>query len=387
MDPYRVITYGRFLRVSGRLRCTLSENIRDSDSTLGGDMVHKLGTLPLRQQPGYPVASTAWRLDIQGARLVGFMSGNALSTPFFRSVYSAPLQDGRYRLAMCRRSAAPAWPWFYTRILIAGLQASRIQPWLTKPTFLNGPAAAWSRPWMIYLRFARMLADEGELRTGAHTQTRDSEMMRSTSCLKASRARTGRRATVWSECRRWSPTRGRRLSTRGCVLVVGHSRAVRWWVTRPTRLFVLVMMQTRTIATLRGLARSSDSLSAGPNSGAAGQGLSSARFGCGVVFQAPVRRSWACRIHAAPGQQKHHQVGLRAMRSPGIAQGMIIVAGKNRPAHCQSLAAAVQRSVHRERFADEWWPRRLAVLLAHDVVPGRKQYIHRAAGAVADRRG
>lgn len=165
-------TYGRFSE-SQVDALYVSENIQDSDSTLA-DMVTKLGTLPLRQQPG-----TQWHysvaVDVQ-ARLVEVISGMPFDT-FLQERIFTPLQmvdtgfhvpeDQQHRLAVS-----------YTPDPDAGLQAFPNQPWLTKPTFLNGGGGLVSTM-DDYLRFARMLLNEGELDGVRILKPETVQMMRS----------------------------------------------------------------------------------------------------------------------------------------------------------------------------------------------------------------
>ncbi|WP_022961954.1 serine hydrolase domain-containing protein [Halopseudomonas pelagia] len=150
------LTYGRFSE-SQVDSLYAREGIQNIDTSLA-DMIAKLGKLPLRQQPGsqwhYSVA-----VDVQ-ARLVEVLSGMAFDEYLQERIFT-PLnmidtgfyvpQDKQGRLAVS-----------YTPDPEKGLQPFSNQPWLSKPTFLNGGGGLVSTM-DDYLRFARMLLNEGEL--------------------------------------------------------------------------------------------------------------------------------------------------------------------------------------------------------------------------------
>lgn len=148
-------TYGRFSE-SQTDRLYVENDLQNIDSTLA-DMVAKLGDLPLRQQPG-----TQWHysvaVDIQ-ARLVEVLSGMAFDEFLHKRIFT-PLEmvdtgffvpeDKQDRFAV---SYTPTDD---------GLKPYPNDPWLSKPSFLNGGGGLVSTM-DDYLRFARMLLNEGEL--------------------------------------------------------------------------------------------------------------------------------------------------------------------------------------------------------------------------------
>lgn len=165
-------TYGRFSE-SQVDSLYVSEDIQNRDTTLA-DMVTKLGKLPLRQQPG-----TQWHysvaVDVQ-ARLVEVLSGMAFDA-FLQQRIFTPLQmvdtgfyvpeDKQDRFAVS-----------YTPDAENGLQPYPNQPWLSKPAFLNGGGGLVSTM-DDYLRFARMLLNEGELDGVRILKPETVQMMRS----------------------------------------------------------------------------------------------------------------------------------------------------------------------------------------------------------------
>lgn len=164
-------TYGRFSE-SHTDRLYVESDLQNIDSTLA-DMVTKLGNLPLRQQPG-----TQWHysvaVDIQ-ARLVEVFSEMAFDE-FLQERIFTPLkmvdtgfyvpEDKQDRFAV---SYTPTEE---------GLKPYPNEPWLTKPSFLNGGGGLVSTM-DDYLRFARMLLNEGELDGARILKPETVEMMRS----------------------------------------------------------------------------------------------------------------------------------------------------------------------------------------------------------------
>lgn len=164
-------TYGRFSE-SHTDALYVQSDMQNRDTTLA-DMVAKLGKLPLRQQPG-----TLWHysvsVDIQ-ARLVEVFSKMAfdefLSTRIFTPLkmvdtgFFVP-EEEQDRLAV---SYTPSEE---------GLKPYPNDPWLSKPTFLNGGGGLVSTM-DDYLRFARMLLNEGELDGVRLLKPETVEMMRS----------------------------------------------------------------------------------------------------------------------------------------------------------------------------------------------------------------
>lgn len=149
-------TYGRFSQ-SQVDALYVSQDIQNIDTTLA-DMVAKLGRIPLRQQPG-----TQWHysvaVDVQ-ARLVEVLSGMAFDA-FLQERIFTPLEmvdTGFYVPAEKQDRLAVS----YTPNPDQGLQAFPNEPWLSQPTFLNGGGGLVSSM-DDYLRFARMLLNEGEL--------------------------------------------------------------------------------------------------------------------------------------------------------------------------------------------------------------------------------
>ncbi|HDZ57668.1 MAG TPA: class A beta-lactamase-related serine hydrolase [Pseudomonas xinjiangensis] len=148
-------TYGRFSQ-SQVDTLYVEADVLDPESTLA-DMVDKLAKIPLRQQPG-----TLWHysvsVDIQ-ARLIEVVSGmpfdQFLETRIFQPLemhdtdFYAPA-DKAARLATTYRPAE------------GGLEAVPNTSFLSKPAFLNGGGGLVSSM-DDYLRFARMLLNEGEL--------------------------------------------------------------------------------------------------------------------------------------------------------------------------------------------------------------------------------
>ncbi|MFN3580049.1 MAG: serine hydrolase domain-containing protein [Pseudomonas sp.] len=149
------MTYGRFSQ-SFTDSLYVSEDIQNQDTTLA-DMMTKLGNLPLRQQPG-----TQWHysisVDVQ-ARLVEVFSDMTFDE-FLQARIFTPLgmvdtgfyvpEDKQSRFAL---SYTPSEE---------GLKPFTNEPWLSKPRFLNGGGGLVSTM-DDYLRFARMLLNEGEL--------------------------------------------------------------------------------------------------------------------------------------------------------------------------------------------------------------------------------
>lgn len=164
-------TYGRFSE-SQTDALYVQSDLQNRDTTLA-DMVAKLGKLPLRQQPG-----TLWHysvsVDIQ-ARLVEVFSEMAfdefLSTRIFTPLrmvdtgFFVP-EEEQDRLAV---SYTPSEE---------GLKPYPNDPWLSKPAFLNGGGGLVSTM-DDYLRFARMLLNEGELDGVRLLKPATVEMMRS----------------------------------------------------------------------------------------------------------------------------------------------------------------------------------------------------------------
>ncbi|MBL4834112.1 MAG: beta-lactamase family protein [Pseudomonas sp.] len=164
-------TYGRFSE-SHTDRLYVESDLQNIDSTLA-EMVAKLGTLPLRQQPGkqwhYSVS-----VDIQ-ARLVEVFSGMAFDEFLQKRIFT-PLkmvdtgfyvpEEKQDRLAV---SYTPGEE---------GLKPYPNEPWLSKPSFLNGGGGLVSTM-DDYLRFARMLLNEGELEGARILKPETVEMMRS----------------------------------------------------------------------------------------------------------------------------------------------------------------------------------------------------------------
>lgn len=149
-------TYGRFSQ-SQVDELYVREDIQNIDTTLA-DMVAKLGRIPLRQQPG-----TQWHysvaVDVQ-ARLVEVMSGMAFDE-FLQARIFTPLKmvDTGFYVPQEKQDRFAV---SYTPDPEKGLQPYPNKPWLTKPTFLNGGGGLVSTM-DDYLRFARMLLNEGEL--------------------------------------------------------------------------------------------------------------------------------------------------------------------------------------------------------------------------------
>lgn len=165
-------TYGRFSQ-SQVDALYVSEDIQNIDTTLA-DMVAELGEIPLLQQPG-----TKWHysvsVDVQ-ARLVEVISGMAFDE-FLQQRIFTPLKmvdtgfyvpqekQGRFAIS-------------YTPDPEKGLQPFPNEPWLTKPAFLNGGGGLVSSM-DDYLRFARMLLNEGELDGVRLLEPETVQMMRS----------------------------------------------------------------------------------------------------------------------------------------------------------------------------------------------------------------
>ena len=148
-------SYGRFSQ-SHTDSLYVSEDIQNIDTTLA-DMMTKLSGIPLRQQPG-----TQWHysisVDVQ-ARLVEVLSGMAFDE-FLQQRIFTPLgmvDTGFY----VPESKQDRFALSYTPTE-SGLQPFPNQAWLSKPTFLNGGGGLVSTM-DDYLRFARMLLNEGEL--------------------------------------------------------------------------------------------------------------------------------------------------------------------------------------------------------------------------------
>lgn len=164
-------TYGRFSE-SQTDRLYVENDLQNIDSTLA-EMVAKLGTLPLRQQPG-----TKWHysvaVDIQ-ARLVEVFSGMAFDE-FLHTRIFTPLKmvdTGFY----VPESKQDRFAVSYTPTE-DGLKPYPNEPWLSKPSFLNGGGGLVSTM-DDYLRFARMLLNEGELDGVRILKPETVEMMRS----------------------------------------------------------------------------------------------------------------------------------------------------------------------------------------------------------------
>jgi CubicO group peptidase (beta-lactamase class C family) len=148
-------TYGRFSE-SQVDALYVKEDIQNPDTTLA-DMIEKLAVIPLRQQPG-----TQWHysvsVDIQ-ARLVEVLSGMSFDAFLEQNIFK-PLgmkdtgfyvpADKAERLAVSYRPSED------------GLQPLPNDFFLRKPNFLNGGGGLISSM-DDYLRFARMLLNEGEL--------------------------------------------------------------------------------------------------------------------------------------------------------------------------------------------------------------------------------
>lgn len=148
-------TYGRFSE-SQVDSLYVKEDIQNPDTTLA-DMIDKLATIPLRQQPG-----TQWHysvsVDIQ-ARLVEVLSGMAFDAYLEQNIFK-PLgmkDTGFYVPAEKAERLAVSY-----RPSEAGLQPLSNDFFLRKPNFLNGGGGLVSSM-EDYLRFARMLLNEGEL--------------------------------------------------------------------------------------------------------------------------------------------------------------------------------------------------------------------------------
>ena len=148
-------SYGRFSQ-SYTDSLYVSEDIQNIDTTLA-DMMTKLSRIPLRQQPG-----TQWHysisVDVQ-ARLVEVLSGMAFDE-FLQQRIFTPLgmvDTGFY----VPESKQDRFALSYTPSE-SGLQPFPNEGWLSKPTFLNGGGGLVSTM-DDYLRFARMLLNEGEL--------------------------------------------------------------------------------------------------------------------------------------------------------------------------------------------------------------------------------
>lgn len=166
------LTYGRFSQ-SQVDALYVSADIQNADTTLA-DMVVKLGQLPLRQQPG-----TQWHysvaVDVQ-ARLVEVMSGMAFDT-FLQERIFTPLKmvdTGFYVPEQEQGRLAVS----YTPDAEKGLLPFPNEPWLSQPTFLNGGGGLVSTM-DDYLRFARLLLNEGELDGVRLLKPETVQMMRS----------------------------------------------------------------------------------------------------------------------------------------------------------------------------------------------------------------
>lgn len=165
-------TYGRFSQ-SQVDELYVSADIQNIDSTLA-DMVTTLGTMPLRQQPG-----TLWHysvaVDVQ-ARLIEVLSGMAFDA-FLQQRIFTPLKmvDTGFYVPQGKQDRLAV---SYTVDPEKGLQAFPNEPWLSRPSFLNGGGGLVSSM-DDYLRFARMLLNQGELE-GARILNPDTvQMMRS----------------------------------------------------------------------------------------------------------------------------------------------------------------------------------------------------------------
>lgn len=164
-------TYGRFSE-SQTDRLYVESDLQNIDSTLA-EMVAKLGDLPLRQQPG-----TQWHysiaVDIQ-ARLIEVFSGMTFDEFLHKRIFT-PLEmvdtgffvpeEKQDRFAV---SYTPS---------DEGLKPYPNDPWLSKPSFLNGGGGLVSTM-DDYLRFARMLLNEGELEGVRILKPETVQMMRS----------------------------------------------------------------------------------------------------------------------------------------------------------------------------------------------------------------
>ena len=164
-------TYGRFSE-SQADTLYVEVDLQNRDTTLA-DMVTKLGDIPLRQQPG-----TRWHysvaVDIQ-ARLVEVFSEMPFDEFLNKRIFT-PLAmvdtgffvpvDKQDRLAV---SYTPTED---------GLKPYSNAPWLSNPAFLNGGGGLVSTM-DDYLRFARMLLNEGELDGVRLLKPETIQMMRS----------------------------------------------------------------------------------------------------------------------------------------------------------------------------------------------------------------
>ncbi|MGH1449947.1 MAG: serine hydrolase domain-containing protein [Pseudomonadaceae bacterium] len=164
-------TYGRFSE-SQTDRLYVENDLQNIDSTLA-DMVTKLGSIPLRQQPG-----TVWHysvsVDIQ-ARLVEVLSGMAFDEFLQKRIFTPlGMVDTGFHVAEKQQDRLAV---SYTPTE-EGLKPFPNGPWLSKPAFLNGGGGLVSTM-DDYLRFARMLLNEGELEGVRILKPETVQMMRS----------------------------------------------------------------------------------------------------------------------------------------------------------------------------------------------------------------
>lgn len=148
-------TYGRFSE-SQVDSMYVKANVLAPESTLA-DMIDKLADIPLRQQPG-----TLWHysvsVDVQ-ARLVEILSGKPFDE-FLKERIFVPLQMNDTDFYAPEDKAERLVTTYHPTE--EGLRPVPNDPFLTKPNFLNGGGGLISST-DDYLRFARMLLNEGEL--------------------------------------------------------------------------------------------------------------------------------------------------------------------------------------------------------------------------------
>ena len=148
-------TYGRFSE-SQVDALYVKEDIQNPDTTLA-DMMEKLARIPLRQQPG-----TQWHysisVDIQ-ARLVEVLSGMTFDAFLEQNVFQPLGMKDTGFYVPAEKAARLAVSYQPTE---EGLKPMPNDFFLRKPNFLNGGGGLISSM-DDYLRFARMLLNEGEL--------------------------------------------------------------------------------------------------------------------------------------------------------------------------------------------------------------------------------
>lgn len=148
-------TYGRFSE-SQVDALYVKEDIQNPDTTLA-DMMEKLARIPLRQQPG-----TQWHysisVDIQ-ARLVEVLSGMTFDAFLEQNVFQPLGMKDTGFYVQAEKAARLAVSYQPTE---EGLKPMPNDFFLRKPNFLNGGGGLISSM-DDYLRFARMLLNEGEL--------------------------------------------------------------------------------------------------------------------------------------------------------------------------------------------------------------------------------